>query len=347
MSVDAVDSGAVYDPLPWESPSIFLGETPDPLQMETDLKKTLSERVVVDLTIGKTARYNVDRCLNVDGPTELYRTKMAKAWEKREKANLIVRNIFVLAGVVSFFLSSVPGFLICMGLAWWLSSDGADAQQRQLYSIPPYQKSADQRAYAYQKSFPAIYALGLQWTPLHNSGVLHPNEVEYHYQKYFDAFSQKLLTETPSTNEEKKAWFDQFFSFNPLSPAMLEYGLKTVPPSLEQLGKEYERLFPTTVSYPMLRSKLMAFTGPIGPVGPVGRTGMYPSPSYLYKLEGLCVEHEKKLEDIMYGYLRRKENLRFHYGKLLSKIAPEALPIRLEFFNDKYEYDLKNLKDPY
>jgi hypothetical protein len=176
---------------------------------------------------------------------------------------------------------------------------------------------------------------------------LHPNEVEYLYKKYLKEFCDKLLSETPSRDQEKEAWLAKFFTLNPISLVMMLGGLVKNSPSLEELHQEYSRLIPEPSTYDMLRKKFFTFPGPIGPIGPIGSTGMYLHSSYLHQLESLVVKYEQKFEDLKYGYLRQEYTLKCHYNHQLQKIAPESLPLTFQILNDQYEYDLKRLRDPY
>jgi len=312
--MSAIGSIDTYDAEDWTTISISLGETPDPAEMESEIKRPLSERVVENLTSKKTARYQLDGCLNIEGPTELYRQNVIQSLQNQ--SNWMLASSVILA--------------IMLGTTIEMTS-----QKIQSLNSPIYQKPAEQRALGYQKSFPAVYALGLD-----NKGVFHPNEVEYLYKKHLNAFCQGLLQENPSTDKEKKEWLDKFFTLNPLSPLMQKCGLNT---SLKQLGEEYDRLFPERMSYYKLYLKFGGPIGSIGSIGPIGRTGMYPTP-YLYDLEGLSIVYERKLEDLRIDYLTRKEELKSHYR---CKISPESSLVQLKFLNDQYEYDLKTLKDHY
>lgn len=344
--MSSIGSTDTYDL--WEPASISLVETPDPAEMETEVEKPLAERVVQDLTLNNTARYRLDGCLNIEGPTELYRQNMARSLKLQSNDLKLGLALVSILGAAAFLTSSYWTLASCVGLDLLLGikikMDNPDIQS---LSMPLYQKPAEQRTLGYQKSFPGIYALDLKWTPLHNKGVLHPNEVEYLYKKYLNAFSQGLLQENPSTDKETKEWLHKFFSFNPLSPAMLEYGLQTLPSSLELLGKEYDRLFPSKISHQMLYSKFSGYVGAIGPTGAIGRRGLFEPSSYLYELEGHCVEHERKLEEMKSSYLHRKSSLQKHYGDRLSKLPPKSSSDQMVLLNDQYEYDLMTLKDSY
>lgn len=344
----AIESIDTYDVALWESTSISLGETPDPAEMETEVEKPLAERVVQDLTLKNTARYRLDGCLNIEGPTELYRQNIAQSLQNQSTTYKLLLGCTSLIGTAAFLTSSYWILAGSVGLALLIGIDiKVNSLIIQLLNVRLYQEPAEQRTFGYQKSFPGIYMLDLKWTPLHNKGVLHPNEVEYLYKKYLNEFSQGLLQENPSTDQEKTEWLHKFYSFNPLSPAMLKYGLTTLPPSLEQLGEEYDRLSPTTISYSMLRSKFSGYVGAIGPIGAIGRRGLFEPSSYLYKLEGLSVEHEEKLEEMKSSYLHTKSSLQKNYGDQLLKLLPYSSRAQLVLLNDQYEYDLITLKESY
>jgi hypothetical protein len=274
---------------------------------------------------------------------------MAQSLQNQSNKLKLACGCISLVGTAALLTSSYWTLAGCIGLAILCGIKiVANSEKIQFLDVPLYQKSAEQRTLGYQKSFPDIYALDLKWTPLHNKGVLHPNEVEYLYKKYLNEFAQGLLQENPSTLKEKTVWLRKFYSSNPLAPARLEYGLKTVPSSLEQLGKEYDSLFPSMISDSTLRSKFSGYVGAIGPIGAIGRTGLFEPSSYLYELEGLSVEHEKKLEDMKSGYLTQKSSLQKQYGDRLSQLYQHySSPVQKVFLNDQYEYDLITLKNSY
>jgi hypothetical protein len=234
-----------------------------------------------------------------------------------------------------------------VGTVWFLFSMARinrASEQVKLWNIPPYQKPAEQRAKAYQEPFLSFYVHTLQVTP--SQTILHPNEVEYFYHKYLTNFCENLLKEKPSSDQEKQAWMAKFLTLNPLSPDMMQYGWKNIPPAFKKLNEAYSVL-PAPVTYSMLRSKFAAFTFLIGPIGPIGRTGIYSSSSYLFGLEGLVVEYEKKLEALKNEYLLKRETLKSNYGNRLEKFVTESLPLKFQTLDNQFEHDLKTLKDPY
>jgi hypothetical protein len=240
----------------------------------------------------------------------------------------------------------VKVFAGCVCVAWFFYSSiriETASQQTQLWNTPLYEKPAEQRTKAYREPFTALY---VSWTPSARTGVLHQNEVEYLYKKYLAEFCQKLLAEAPSTDQEKRAWMETFSILNPLSPAMMQFGLGKITPAFEEMGKEYDRLFSEPITHSMLHTKFTAFTQFIGPIGPIGRTGCYRPASYLYELEGLVIEYEKKIERLDNTYLYKRENLKSRYGERLAGIGLRASPLELQTLNDQFEYDLKLLKDP-
>jgi hypothetical protein len=345
VSVGSADS--IY----WEPPVLSLDEKPDPVQMASDVKKDLSKRVV-DLTTGDKARYKLDRCLNVEGPSKVYAQKMINEWSSKEQNYRNARIVGVLAAAVTFAAArTVPGggrnVAAFLGLIWWMFSSGRineAAKQAGLWSNPTYERAAELRAGAYLKPFTGLYANRQDLTPEFKTGFLHRNEVEYLYKKYLADFC-RLLEKAPSTPQEKKEWMDQFLTFNPLSPAMMLYGLGKVPPAFEELGQEYSRLFgrpPVTLQ--TLRSKFAAGSLTIiVPTGAIGFTGVFHDPkSYNYKLEKLVVEYEHLFEKLKNDYLHQKERLKASYRSSSEFPIPWVNP---QIVDDNFEYDLKCLKD--
>lgn len=332
----------------WGTSAISLGETPDPVQMEIEVRKPLEQRIVKDLTLKNTARHTLDGCLTIEGPTDLYREKIVHAYQEQIKSDSSTLVCCCIGGILSFAAKNDTIAVVCFAAAFFISSRINTAKEQiQFYLTPSYQKPAEQRRLAYLDPFPSLYASRLAWTPSQPKGVLHPNEVEYLYKKYLTQFCDKLLSQTPSRDQEKEAWLAKFFTLNPLSLAMMLGGLEKKFPTLEELHQAYSQLIPEPITYNMLRKKFFTFPGPIGPIGPVGSTGMYLHSAYLHQLESLVVKYEQKFEDLKYGYLRKEYTLKCHYNHQLQKIAPESLPLTFQILNDQYEYDLKRLRDPY
>lgn len=334
----------------WESPTISLGEKPDPLQMESDVQKPLNERAVADLTATKKTRYNLDRCIDIESYTDLFRQKMVQAWERRETLYSIARTVVVLvAGTITLVAPSIPlkiaaaliGVIGFIYLKFYLSSK--TSQQIQLWNTPSYEKPAQQRALAYLEPFLAVYRL--HGTPSSLTSVLHPNEIEHLYKKYLTHFCDKLLLEKPSPDLEKKAWMAEFLTLNPLTPLMMQRGWEKIPSSFEEIQQEYSQLFAEPISYSMLQSKFAAFH--IEVVGSIRRSGAFLSPSYLYELEGLVIKYEHALEELRNGYLTERETLKASYGKHLKELSTESSLSKLQSLNDQFEYDLKHIKNSY
>ncbi len=336
----------------WQKPSISLGEKPDPLQMESEVKKSLKDRVVVHLTKENKTTYQIDHCINIQTYTEVFCKKMAqlceglKAHYHHQQKNVVI----VIVGVALFLPTSYKIYAVGVAaLAWlsyWAKIDTVSREMEDWNKIR-YQEPAEQRANAYLETFPSLYANRLEYTPDLRTGVLHPNEVEYLYKKYLLDFCQKLLTKSPSTPQEKEAWLQEFLKDNPLSEALMHYGFQKIPASFEQLGAQYNHLVLKPINYEMLRSKFTAFTHLIGQIGPIGRIGRYSPPTYMYDLEGLVVENEKRLERLKNTYLTDKEHLKAQYGKYLQQAARVPRPISsedLQALKNKFDNDLKQLK---
>jgi hypothetical protein len=348
-SVDRIDTAERL--IEWEKPALSLGERPDPAQVDHAIRtKPLADRVVVDLAQENNVSFTLDGCLIVKGLSEAFRHKMSEAWSSNYK-NYKTHRIQTWIGVTLLALTGrkTYGLGFLAALIWWLYKNSLidhAYEQTALWNKPPYEEAAEQRAQAYLKPFPFLYASRLTWTPAHQTGILHQNEIEYLYKKYRAEFCQTLLSQIPATEKEKQAWMSTFVRFNPFSPSLMEYGLKTVPAAYKQLSQQYQQLFFEPLSYASLRSKFAAFMFSIGPIGPIGPTGVFRHSPYLYKLELHIVHYEQKLENLKNDLLNRKENLKYHYGKRLQDFDSKTiLEKELQTLNDAYELDLYRLKE--
>ena len=224
---------------------------------------------------------------------------------------------------------------------------------------PTYEKPAEQ---SNADQFLDLYAAHLRSTPSQKTDELHQQEVEHLYKEYAADFCQNLLAENPSYYNERMVWMGKFFTLNPLSPLLLQYGLEKIPPSLEELSLKYNQLFSLEmreknqqysgqIKYHTLASKF-GERAIIGLIGPIGRLGVYPAHSYLDELDRLRVEYEWKIEKLDNAYLYKKENLKHSFSyrliEIASNIMSDNIPlIELQALNDLFDYDLKCLKVPY
>lgn len=348
-SIESIDT---YDAIMWEAPSISLGEKPDPLQMESEVKKTLKERVVADLTETKKTRYSLDNCVYIETYTDLFREKIAQAWIAVVAKFTLLRHVFCVgtAALAAVTTSILPLTIVAAGvcLIWFIYSTSRINQacdQAKAWSALPYQKPAEQRAKAYLNPFIGYYFS--QGASDSYKDILHPNEVEYLYKKHLMDFCEKLLQKKPSTEQEKKAWMANFFTLNPLAPNMMQSGWEKIPSVFEELGQEYSGLFSAPITYSMLRDKFQTVPGFIGPTGPIGRTGMFQSSPYLYELEGLVVQTEQQLENLKINYLKTKEALKARHAATLSKFSPGSPLLALQRLHDQFDCFLNQSKDVY
>lgn len=333
MTIESINTN---DAFYWESPTISLGETPDPLQMESDTKKPLSERAVVHLTEEKTASYKLDNCLNVQSYTDVYLQKTAQAWQAVAELYTTLRTVVCVVAVAAMVVPAVRIAAACIGMVSLIYTTYRISEARSqidLWSTPPYQKPAEQRTKAYQEPFLSLYAHQLQ-------GVFHPNEVEYLYKKYSSNFCENLLNENPSNDQEKQAWLAKFFTLNPLSRSMMESGLRKISPTFEEINREFAELSSESITPSSLRSK---FEAPVFPFKPAAQMGVFYFSSYLHKNQDLVVEYENQLDLLKNEYLYKKTNLKSSYGKRLEQIGSNDL----QTLDDQFEYDLKVLKEAY
>ena len=329
----------------WEAPSISLGEKPDPVLMEDAVKKPLAERAVADPTAAKTTKYHLDHCITVESYTDLFREKMAQAWQLAADRLSTLRTVGGAACFAALFVPAARIIAAVVGLVWvaFTSYRNIKAwEQNRLFNTIPYQKTAEQRTQAYLEPFLAMHRLQGTSSSLHN--VLHPNEIEYQYKKYLVNFCDKLLQEKPSSEHEKRVWMANFLTLNPLSTFIMQNGWEKVPPRFEALSQDYNRLFSEQIKPELLHAKFTPHS--FWPVY-VGQVGMFRSNTYHVALESLVRKYEQLLEDLKNDYLKKREKLKATYGAQMESFSYESSLQKFQQLNDHFEYDLKQIKDPH
>lgn len=252
---------------------------PDPTQIEQAFKNPLSQRIIPIHSHNESAfgEWRLDDVL-VRAPSEAFRKHQKEQWgavkkEAEEKSwwwtvTAIGTGALAAAGGVLYAMDQQYGpillvagaiaALVSVVIAANANSSFNQAQtQISKWDADPVMKVGLARNEAHNLGFPYIYAnqLKLDEGKSSKTALFHPLQVEYEYKKYFTSFCKKLLE--PS-NPSPADWMNQFRSSNPVSSALMVYGLGSVPehmkPVVEDFRQLQSRLDDIATTYDQLKS---------------------------------------------------------------------------------------------
>ncbi len=267
---------------------------PDPIAMETEFNKPLSERIIL-MPSGRHStqeQYRLDDLI-VRVPSAAFRQHQINQWQAQKteadkthwawSATAIVSGLTAAAGAIGLAMdktqvasvlgSAVVALPVLVGAGvitalvslFFISSASTASdkanEQMSKWGADPVVKIGRERDHAHRQGFPYIYAhnLKLGSQPSY-TGRFHPKQVEHEYKMYFEAFCRKLLDQ--SFNSSKVTWMENFRSANPLSSSMMIYGLGEVPNHLKPVIEDYTRfeafLNDIRKSYEDLKSQVRA-----------------------------------------------------------------------------------------
>jgi hypothetical protein len=272
--------------------TVTISIEPDPVQMEQDFKKPLSQRIIPMHSHTKNVygEYRLDDVI-VRCPSEPFREHQKHQWntvkkEAEEKSwgwtvtaiaagvvaaiggVLLAMEPTTVAGYLGTTISESPlapillaaGAVAAIASLVFVANANSSFNQAQTqvskWDADPVMKVGLARNEAHNQGFPFIYAnkLKLGQGPS-TTALFHPLQVEYEYKKYFNAFCDKLLSQS---NPSPSAWMNQFRSFNPVSSALMTYGLGHVPehmkPVIEDSNRFHSLLDDIANSYDRLKS---------------------------------------------------------------------------------------------
>jgi hypothetical protein len=268
------DGAELFDQEKYQS-TVTTSLDPDPIQMEKDFKRPLSQRIIPIHSHTKNVygEYRLDDVL-VRCPSEAFREYQRQQWntvkQEAEKKSwgwtytmLGTAACTVIGGILSFldksdsakyvgkaiansplspilFVAGLVGTVVSIVFTLRENSSYNQAQtQINKWDTDPVLKVGEARDEAYNKGFPYIYAnkLKLGQGPS-TTALFHPLQVEYEYKKYFSSFCRKLLDQT---NPSPAVWMNQFRSGNPVSPAYMTYGLGYIPEHMHPVLEDYSR----------------------------------------------------------------------------------------------------------
>jgi hypothetical protein len=238
---------------------------PDPVQMERDFQRPLSQRIIPIHSHTKSiyGEYRLDDVI-VRCPSEAFRQYQRQQWnvvknEAGEKkwgwsATLIGSVVIaVIGGILAVkdatsksplgpvvFVVGLIGTVVSIVFTLRTNSSYNQAQtQIDKWDADPVLKVGEARNEAHNKGFPYIYANKLKLGDRPSTTALfHPLQVEYEYKKYFSSFCRKLLDQA---NPSPAVWMNQFRSSNPISPAYMTYGLGYIPEHMAPVLEDYSR----------------------------------------------------------------------------------------------------------
>jgi hypothetical protein len=275
------DGAELFDQEKYQS-TVTSSFEPDPIQMEQNFKRPLSERItpIHSHSRGLYGEYRLDDVI-VRCPSEAFRKHQAEQWNTNKKEAEKTRWDWGVTAIGTAFFSGICGAVTVMdkalfsGLPLILCVAGAILSivsgvfaanansacnqaltQIDKWEADPVVKVGEARNEAHNKGFPYIYLnkLKLGFGPS-TTALFHPLQVEYEYKKYFDAFCRKLLDQT---NPTPSYWMNQFRSCNPVSSDYMFYGLGHIPehmkPVLEDCRRFESFLSDITSSYDKMKS---------------------------------------------------------------------------------------------
>ncbi len=246
-----IDGAELFDQEKYQS-TVTTSLEPDPIQMEEDFKRPLSQRIIPihSHTRNVYGEYRLDDVI-VRCPSEAFRKHQEQQWNmvKKEAGEkswswtvtmigtivctigggaLIGRATAGTALPPILFVIGLVGTVVSIVFAMKANSSYNEAQtQIDKWETDPVVKVGLARNEAHNKGFPYIYAnkLKLGHGPS-TTALFHPLQVEYEYKKYFDSFCRKLLDQV---NPTPSYWMNQFRTCNPVSSAYMTYGLGYIP----------------------------------------------------------------------------------------------------------------------
>ncbi len=275
------DGAELFDQEKYQS-TVTSSFEPDPIQMEQDFKRPLSERItpIHHHTRGIYGEYRLDDVI-VRCPSEAFRKHQAEQWHTIKKESEETRwgwgvtaiGIAIVAGISGTvtamdkaLFGGLPLFVCIAGATFSVvfgvfaananSACNQALTQIDKWEADPIVKVGEARNEAHNKGFPYIYLnkLKLGFGPS-TTALFHPLQVEYEYKKYFDAFCRKLLEQA---NPTPSYWMNQFRSCNPVSSDYMFYGLGHIPEHMKPVLEDYSRfdsfLKDITSSYDKMKS---------------------------------------------------------------------------------------------
>ncbi|MGD0665859.1 MAG: hypothetical protein ABSA17_09090 [Rhabdochlamydiaceae bacterium] len=197
--------------------------------MKVTTEKSLSERVqwVRDDDEKRFSEWIIDSDVKVHAPSDRFRKLQAERWSMIKDDALKQEEEWGILTKICKIFRERPSAAAAKEVAAW--------------NISPVEKVAKQRALAYLQGFSYVYQNNLKMDGK-GHGVLHPIEVQAMYEKYFPNFCAILLGETAFVPSERKNWLNTFFTVNPFSTKIMEYGLSQIPDQLKDLSEEFKRL---------------------------------------------------------------------------------------------------------
>ncbi|MBS0649455.1 MAG: hypothetical protein JSS10_09585 [Verrucomicrobia bacterium] len=248
---------------------------PNPKAMEAEFKKPLSERIIRTplRRDGIYAEYVLDD-IKVHCPSDEFRKHQVHLWNNHKKqaedkhwawsVTTIGAALIGIAGGIGIASKDLFGMLGTSAAATvekfapWIAGAGFVLAAVSIffvisesYSISDAEKQIDKwkadpvaqvgrernKAHAYGFSYIYSHDLKLGNNPSHTR-CFHPKQVEHEYKKYADRFFEKLLP--PAA--DKRAWMDEFSSYNPLASALMKYGFGHVPEHMDKVVQDYTKL---------------------------------------------------------------------------------------------------------
>lgn len=220
---------------------------PNPVEMEKQVKKPLSERIIVKplQTDGIFETHIVD-CVKVRAVADTVRQERIAAWSAKKneaessawKWGIGGTFLTVISAGATFSNMTHPLFasLIAtigvaaavIGASVKVYESSEVSKKIAEWSTNPREEIAKQRTAAYERGFLNAFFGHLKFGDVKaKTPILHRAEVEHMYKNYTNGFFAKALDNTQHKGWD--AWVHYFVTNNPFSIPMMEYGLGQIP----------------------------------------------------------------------------------------------------------------------
>lgn len=206
-----------------------------------------------------TSTYTIDNLLQVQTVSDEFRKKEIQEW-KDEKTSRGRKALGFGLGTVSCIAGSVAaGWYFAAGpLA--VTALAVASVANLVFTVINYNKRAEafkqiagwerspahdlaeKRKAALEKGFVHVYESNLKLVKTSSQAYLHPAEVTYLFEQYFQDFCNNLLKEYPVLDVQTKNWMDQFKTHNPVASELLFYAYGAVPEKYIQVSKDFEAM---------------------------------------------------------------------------------------------------------
>ena len=194
----------------------------------------------------------IDEVIRASVASQAFREDKINYWTSRrttyERSAQLCGAVVFIGGIGTyaskqytalFVAAALAGLAMALFLRLW--AEGAAAQQKG-WGFAPEKTIAADRKDAYEKGFAFVYAQDMKIAPHAKLPRLAQFEVAHLFEKYLGERCRDLLSEKPSTDDDKWKWLKEFTTINPISPLILAYVYDDVPHKFSDISLHYQTL---------------------------------------------------------------------------------------------------------